>query len=83
MKRLVTTLAALALATPSIASAESAAKALSLSNAAAQPVRATAPMAKKKLAAVDDAVMIGLGLLAVGGIICVIVCGGSKIKDSP
>jgi hypothetical protein len=51
MKRLVT---ALAVATPSIASAESSAKALSLSDAAAQPVRAAAPMAKKKLAAVDE-----------------------------
>jgi hypothetical protein len=83
MKRLVTTLAALALATPSIASAETAAKALSLSNAAVQPVRATAPMAKKKMNAVDDAVMIALGALAVAGIICAIACSGSKVKDSP
>jgi hypothetical protein len=84
MKRFVTTLAALALTTPSIASADSAAKALSLNNAAAhQPVRATAPMAKKKMKAVENhAILIGASILIIAGVVCVIACD-SKGKDSP
>ena len=76
MKRLVTTLAAIALAAPSIASAQPAAKALSLSNAAVQPVRASVAM-PKKLKAMDDTLMAVGGVIVVGGILCIILCGGS------
>ena len=71
MKRLVTTLAAIALATPSIAYAKPAAQALSLSNAAVQPLRASAPMARKKLNAENEDLILGL---AAAGIVVVVTC---------
>ena len=89
MKRIITTLAAIALATPSIASAEPAAKALSLSNAAVQPVRASAPMARKKLKAEGSGsgtIVAGVaGVLIVVGALCAtdVICGDDNDPDSP
>ena len=77
MKRLVTMLAALSMVAPSVAFAEPAAKALSLNNAATQPLRATTPIGKK-LNADDDNQVIWIigGILVIGGIICLIACDG-------
>jgi len=79
MKRIVTMVAALAMVTPSIAFAEPAAKALSLTNAAVEPVRASAPVGKK-LKAVGTATGIIAGAVIATGIACAIWCGGSHSK---
>jgi hypothetical protein len=83
MKRLVSTLAAIALAAPSIGYAAPAAQSLSLKNAAAvQPVRASAAVAKKNRA--DNTVVLAVaGGLIILGILCAAeICDGNG-DDSP
>jgi hypothetical protein len=77
MKRIVTVVAALAMVAPSIAFASPAAEALSLNNAAVQPVRASATVGKK-LKAVDNTTLIIGGILILAGGACAIWCGGGS-----
>jgi hypothetical protein len=83
MKRCVALIAALALGLPSYALAEPAAKALSVNNAAVQPIRASA-RSGKKLKATDDKITAGIvGVLVVlAGVCAAGACSGGK-PDSP
>ena len=77
MERLITTVAAFAMITPSIAFAEPAAQALSLNNSAAvQPVRASSATGKKLNAGTGNVVMLLIAIAVLGGGACAIWCGG-------
>jgi Ni/Co efflux regulator RcnB len=77
MKKLITAAVAMAMMAPSVAGAAPASQALSLKNAAAaQPVRASSTVAKKNRLD-DETGPIILAILALGGIVCLIVCDGS------
>lgn len=71
MKRLVSTLAAIALAAPSIGYAAPAAQSLSLKNSVAvQPVRASTAVGKKNRAENNTVVLAVAGGLIILGILC-------------
>ena len=75
MKKFVASIAALALTVPAVASAQTAAGALSVKSAAVQPVRASAKAGKTK--ALSTAAIVGL-VAAAGGIIIAVSTGSSK-----
>jgi hypothetical protein len=83
MKRLVSMVVALTMMTPSIAFAEPAVQALSLNNAAVQPLRASAQNNKKIMHISDSSFGLPLliGLIVAGGI-CAVACGGGKTAPS-
>jgi hypothetical protein len=81
MKSLIAATIAFVMVAPSVAFAAPSAQSLSLSlsNAAVQPVRASAKTGKKLKAVQGLSLIIG-GILIAGGGICALACGGSKSK---
>lgn len=77
MKKLLMGIAAMSMVVPSIASASTAAQALSVKAAAVQPVRAAAQPGKTE-ARGSQVVYVLLGLVAAGGLIWLLVDGDSN-----
>jgi hypothetical protein len=81
MRSFVSIAAALAMVTPSVAFAEPAVQALSLSNAAAQPLRASAKTSKKLKIDGNNTALIILGIFGTAGAICAVACGSNSPKS--
>ncbi|MDG2002020.1 MAG: hypothetical protein P8J20_01685 [Novosphingobium sp.] len=84
MKRLVAIAAALAMVAPSVATARPAVDALSLNNAAVQPVRAAAKQDGKKMKLEGENGIL-IALLAAAAVIAgiIIIADGSNEPTSP